>query len=80
MSWLATKLVGIFLLPPLNLLIVAGLGIVLLNNHPRLGRNLTSYHTSYQLTLLDFLPRGRALAMSFIAIHEWIGRLWYLFG
>ncbi len=76
MSWLATKLISIFLLPPLNLLIVAGLGIALLSNRPRLGRNLTSY----QLTLLDFLPCGRAWAMSFIAIHEWISRLWYLFG
>ena len=76
MSWLATKLISVFLLPPLNLLIVAGLGIVLLGNRPCLGQNLTSY----KLTLLDFLPRGRALAMNFIAIHEGIGRLWSLFG
>lgn len=40
----------------------------------------TMFTTSYKLTPLDFLPRGRALAMSFIALHEWIGRLWYVFG
>jgi uncharacterized SAM-binding protein YcdF (DUF218 family) len=40
----------------------------------------TMFTTSYHLTVLDFLPRGRALGMSFIAMHEWIGRWWYLFG
>ncbi len=40
----------------------------------------TMFTTSYQLTLLDFLPRGRALGKSFTAMHEWIGRWWYLFG
>ncbi len=40
MSWITTKLISVFLLPPLNLLIVAGLGMLLLNRRPRLGRNL----------------------------------------
>jgi len=40
MSWLATKTVSIFLLPPLNLLLLSGLGILLLSRRPRLGRAL----------------------------------------
>jgi uncharacterized SAM-binding protein YcdF (DUF218 family) len=40
MSWLATKIISVFLLPPLNLLILTGLGVVLLTRRPRLGRNL----------------------------------------
>lgn len=40
MSWLATKLISVFLLPPLNLLLLAGAGWVLIPRHPRLGRLL----------------------------------------
>jgi uncharacterized SAM-binding protein YcdF (DUF218 family) len=40
----------------------------------------TGFATFYKLSPLDFLPRGRALGMSFVALHEWIGRLWYAFG
>jgi uncharacterized SAM-binding protein YcdF (DUF218 family) len=37
MSWMATKLISIFLLPPLNLLLVALAGWLLLTRRPRLG-------------------------------------------
>lgn len=40
MSWLVTKTLSALLLPPLNLLLLGGLGIVLLNRRPRLGRTL----------------------------------------
>ncbi len=40
MSWLSIKIISLFLLPPLNLFLLAGLGIVLLKHRPRLGRNL----------------------------------------
>jgi len=40
----------------------------------------TGFATTYKLSPLDFLPRGRALGKSFVALHEWIGRLWYVFG
>src|SRR5262245_13506708 len=40
MAWLATKIISAFLLPPLNLLMLAGMAIVLLRRRPRLGRNL----------------------------------------
>lgn len=40
MSWLATKTVSAFLLPPFNLLLLSGLGLLLLSRRPRLGRAL----------------------------------------
>ena len=40
MTWLATKIISAFLLPPLNVLVLAGMGIFLLKRRPRLGRNL----------------------------------------
>lgn len=40
MSWLLTNLVSAFLLPPLNLLIVAGIGLWLWHKRPRLARIL----------------------------------------
>lgn len=50
--WLATKFVSAFLLPPLNLLLLSGLGIVLLGRRPRLGRGLilTSWVLLYGLS------------------------------
>jgi uncharacterized SAM-binding protein YcdF (DUF218 family) len=40
MSFLVTKIVSAFVLPPLNLLVVSGVGLCLLKTRPRLGRNL----------------------------------------
>jgi uncharacterized SAM-binding protein YcdF (DUF218 family) len=40
----------------------------------------TGFTTTYKLSPLDFLPRARGLGNSFVALHEWIGRLWYVFG
>lgn len=40
MSWFITNLVSAFLLPPLNLLLAALLGLFLASSHPRLGRTL----------------------------------------
>ncbi len=40
MSWFATNLISVFLLPPLNLLLAALLGLLLARTYPRLGRTL----------------------------------------
>ena len=40
MSWIATHLIGACLLPPLNLILLGGLGLLLLRSRPRLGRRL----------------------------------------
>ena len=40
MSWFITNLVGTFLLPPLNLLLVALAGLLLMHSRPRLARGL----------------------------------------
>ena len=40
MTFLATKIVGALLLPPLNILVLSGLGLLVLKHRPRLGRNL----------------------------------------
>jgi uncharacterized SAM-binding protein YcdF (DUF218 family) len=40
MSWFFTNLIGAFLLPPLNLLLVALAGLLLSRSRPRLGRTL----------------------------------------
>lgn len=40
MSWFLTNLIAAFLLPPLNLLLAALLGLALLRAYPRLGRTL----------------------------------------
>jgi uncharacterized SAM-binding protein YcdF (DUF218 family) len=40
MSWFLTNLVGAFLLPPLNLLLVAGIGLFLWHKRPRVARTL----------------------------------------
>lgn len=42
MSWLLTNFVSAFLLPPLNLLLVAGIGLFLWHKHPRTARILIS--------------------------------------
>lgn len=39
-SWLLTNFIAAFLLPPLNLLLVGGLGLLLLARRPRLGKAL----------------------------------------
>ena len=40
MSWFAVNLVSTFLLPPLNILLVALVGLFVARSHPRLGRAL----------------------------------------
>ncbi len=40
MSWFLTNLISAFLLPPLNLLLVAGIGLLLWHKHPRIARGL----------------------------------------
>lgn len=42
MSWLITNLIAAFLLPPLNLLLVAITGLLFLRKRPRLGRALVA--------------------------------------
>ncbi|MBU0689502.1 MAG: YdcF family protein [Gammaproteobacteria bacterium] len=42
MSWLLTNLVSAFLLPPLNLLLMAGIGLFLWHKRPRTARILVS--------------------------------------
>jgi uncharacterized SAM-binding protein YcdF (DUF218 family) len=42
MSWFLTNLVSAFLLPPLNLLVVAGIGLTLWHKRPRVARTLIS--------------------------------------
>lgn len=37
----------------------------------------TGYFLDTELGLLDFLPRASALEQSYLAMHEWIGLLWY---
>jgi uncharacterized SAM-binding protein YcdF (DUF218 family) len=43
MSWLTTNLIAAFLLPPLNGLVPAFLGLLLLRRRPRLGRGLITF-------------------------------------
>jgi uncharacterized SAM-binding protein YcdF (DUF218 family) len=40
MGFLATKIISAFLLPPLNFLVLGGIGIVLRNRYPRCGHRL----------------------------------------
>lgn len=42
MSWFATNLISTFLLPPLNLLLAALLGLLLIRHRPHLGKSLLS--------------------------------------
>jgi uncharacterized SAM-binding protein YcdF (DUF218 family) len=37
----------------------------------------TAYVSSQPLTPLDFIPRASALDWSSVALHEWIGMVWY---
>lgn len=37
----------------------------------------TGYTLATRLTPLDFLPHPRGLEASYVALHEWIGLLWY---
>jgi uncharacterized SAM-binding protein YcdF (DUF218 family) len=37
----------------------------------------TGYFMEADLSPLDFLPNGKALDKSYLAMHEWIGLLWY---
>jgi uncharacterized SAM-binding protein YcdF (DUF218 family) len=53
MSFLATKIIAAFLLPPLNLLMLGGIGLVILKSRPRLGRMLivSSWLLLYALSM-----------------------------
>lgn len=37
----------------------------------------TIYSTTGNLTLLDFLPSAKGLMQSYLALHEWMGIVWY---
>lgn len=37
----------------------------------------TGYYLGGELSPLDFLPQAKSLEHSFLAMHEWIGLLWY---
>lgn len=37
----------------------------------------TGYFMESDFSSLDFLPNGKALDKSYLAMHEWIGLLWY---
>ncbi len=70
MSWFATNLISAFLLPPLNLLLAALLGLLLARTYPRLGRTLllsslallwlcsTPYFAGDALRLLEGSPKA----------------------
>ena len=70
MSWFITNLISAFLLPPLNLLLAALMGILVARSHPRLGRALligsfallwlsaTPYFAEGALHLLEGLPKA----------------------
>ena len=70
MSWFTTNLISIFLLPPLNLLLAALLGLFLSPRHPRLGKSLlaaallllwlcaTPYFAEGALHLLEGTPKA----------------------
>ena len=64
MGWLSTKFFSIFLLPPLNLLLLGMAGLLLLKLRPRLGRLLIGL----AMALLYFLstPYFAARALKFI--------------
>lgn len=54
MSWFLTNLIGAFLLPPLNLLLLGAVGVLLWHKRPRLARLLTA--TSLALLWLCSTP------------------------
>jgi uncharacterized SAM-binding protein YcdF (DUF218 family) len=54
MSWLVTNLISVFLLPPLNLLLVGTLGVMLWYKRPRIARMLIA--TSLALLWLASTP------------------------
>ncbi len=70
MSWFTTNLISAFLLPPLNLLLAALLGLLLARTYPRLGRTLllsslallwlcsTPYFAEGTLRLLEGPPKA----------------------
>ena len=70
MSWFVTNLISAFLLPPLNLLLVALVGLLVARPHPRLGRTLligsfallwlcaTPYFAEGTLHLLEGSPKA----------------------
>lgn len=37
----------------------------------------TGFNTTRAISILDFLPRAPALVNSYLAIHEWLGIIWY---
>ncbi len=70
MSWFTTNLISLFLLPPLNLLLAALLGLLLTRTYPRLGHTLllsslallwlcsTPYFAEGALRLLEGQPKA----------------------
>lgn len=60
MTWLLTNIVAVFLLPPLNGLAMAALGVVLLGRRPRLGKGLVALGLA-MLAALSLQPVADAL-------------------
>lgn len=60
MSWLATNVVASFLLPPLNGILPAFFGVMLLRRRPRLGKGLIAFGLSL-ITLLSLPVVASAL-------------------
>ena len=64
MSWFLTNLVSAFLLPPLNLLLVALAGLLIVRSRPRLGRVLLT--SSFLLLWLCSTPYVSDAAMHYL--------------
>ncbi len=62
MSWLAVHLISAFLLPPLDLIILGGIGILFLGSRPRLGKRLIalSFFLLYLISTPYFSNRAMA--------------------
>lgn len=63
MSWIATHLIGACLLPPLNMILLGGLGLLLLKSRPRLGRGLIALSLLVLYLLSTPYASDRAMAM-----------------
>jgi uncharacterized SAM-binding protein YcdF (DUF218 family) len=74
MNFLVTKIVRAFLLPPLNVLVLSGVGFLALKRHPRLGRTLLIVSWLLLLTLsIPFVGRklrGSLENTSPLRVHE----------
>lgn len=60
-SWLITNFIAAFLLPPLNLLLVGGAGILLLRRRPRLGKGMLVFSLAMLWLLSTPIVAGRFL-------------------